>query len=133
MINGLMHSISQNNWDAIFINGRSSCRGCLGLLTYAYDSLAYVNKTQSNQIYNSVVMNYKLLTNNNLIKVKSAFNGVGLYKISSILKASYISNEPICEHIKLHKSMIKNGKNKLYLNPQWIGYFDTQGTSKATS
>ena len=62
---------------------------------------------------------------NQMIPVKSAFNGYGLYKIKSIMNSSYLGNLQ-CEHLNLAKDMINN-KKKLFINPLWVGYFNKQG------
>ena len=71
-------------------------------------------------------MKYNMTNNYNLVPVKSAFNGYGLYKLRSLKNISYYGHPLICEHNSLAKQIIdKNGKN--YINPNWIGYFDVQG------
>tara|TARA_Y100000816_G_C26087690_1_gene574225 strand:+ start:753 stop:1601 length:849 start_codon:yes stop_codon:yes gene_type:complete len=60
-----------------------------------------------------------------LIKVQSAFGGLGLYKIKSIGKAKYIGsidNIPICEHVTFHKELSKSN-SLLYINPGLISSF----------
>ena len=57
--------------------------------------------------------------------VKSAFNGLAIYKVKSVLNSSY--KIATCEHIGLHVDMIKNGKDKLYINPFFTGYSGYQG------
>jgi hypothetical protein len=57
-----------------------------------------------------------------LIKVQSAFGGLGLYKIKSIGNAKYkgsINNIPICEHVIFHKEMNKSNR-LLFINPAFI-------------
>lgn len=124
-------------WDAFFVNGRNTVPGTFGFQTVAYDSLAFVSM---NQEYDEIKtdpffllgqlrrMNHLINVsyNSGPFRVKSAFNGYGLYKVSSLHSASYIG-KPICEHINLHESMFRSGSNKLYLNPQWICYAETQG------
>lgn len=132
---GFFHSLGYDEWDAIFINGRVSTPGLLGIGTIAYDSLAY-NKigpikkktTQYELVDDLFHLNGKIKINKKkgLFRVISAFNGIGIYKIPSILNASYDS-KTACEHIDFHTNMIRNGKNKLYINPKFMGYFEMQG------
>ena len=63
--------------------------------------------------------------NCDLFPVKSAFNGLAIYKVKSVLNSSY--KIATCEHIGLHVDMIKNGKDKLYINPFFTGYSGYQG------
>ena len=73
-------------------------------------------------------MEYHISNNTDLIPVKSAFNGYGIYKIKSILNSSYIGDTN-CEHTNLAKNIIENN-GKLYIDPNWIGYVDRQGPAE---
>ena len=110
-IDGLFTSIIKQNWDAIYINGRSTFWGFYGLVTFAYDGYAYVNY-DSDYVNNAdllILINNYLLMNNGInnsdefYKVKSAFNGYALYK-------------------NIHD----NGGHQ-YINKYWIGIFNQQG------
>jgi hypothetical protein len=131
-INGLFDSIANDDWGAIFCNGHTSIPGCFGLITVPYDSLAYLNE---NEDYNNIQISALHLFYNNLrmatqtshfSRVKSAFNGYGLYKIPVLYNCSYIGNDNICEHINLAKCIDNNGE-KIFINNKWMGYFDRQG------
>jgi hypothetical protein len=134
---GLMHSISFNNWDMIASSIRAPLLGTFGLSTVIYDSLAYVDLKEKNikddakfykQPFKWVKMNNgvnKQKKNCDLFPVKSAFNGLAIYKVKSVLNSSY--KIATCEHIGLHVDMIKNGKDKLYINPFFTGYSGYQG------
>ena len=67
-----------------------------------------------------------------LKKAKSGFNGIAVYKISSILNASYIDSisKSNCEHIDLHLQMIQNGFSKIYYNPCMILFVGQQGEKR---
>lgn len=137
---GLLHSLSFDNWDGICINGRCPFPGTFGAATMAYDSLAYQplgdntdykidQKTLDSKLYllnnllfNLYTLNKDILTNNELIPVNSAFNGCAIYKMDSIRKARY-SNYASCEHIGFHRSI----GGKIYINPYWKGYSGYQG------
>lgn len=132
-IEGLIHSMSFDDWDAIFVNGRKPYELLNGFTSHMYDSLAFVDhneniktryQTLSNvltQIKSSLKMNF--ISGNQLYKVKSAFNGSGLYKMSSILRFQYVKDWS-CEHIGLHHQMIENGYDKLYINLNWILFME---------
>jgi hypothetical protein len=133
-MDGLFHTIAlEDKWDAVFINGKISLFGTFGILTAAYDALAFVSindkvsRKSSTYTITKKFIEQNINTNGyKLIPVKSAFNGYGLYKIKSIINCSYNGNEA-CEHINLANCMINNGC-KLYINPLWTGYFDYHGT-----
>lgn len=138
-IDGLFHSLSFDKWDGIFINGRNSVPGSFGYLTTVYDPLAFISIDDHSLItYNLMVFMYVLFLMNKeiykrklnkqtaLMPVKSAFNGIAIYKVSSIINSSY-DGDSYCEHISLHKDMRNKGYSKLFLNPFFEGYFPTQG------
>jgi hypothetical protein len=124
-----------NSWDAMFTVNKN----------YYYDFWAlrcnetWFNKNifscefsiDDNKEYEKHVpefMNFLNNNKNNLISVQSAFNGLGIYKLSSI-KYSRYSADYVCnkcnskkteclqdnDHIGLHKDMIKNNY-KLFIN-----------------
>ena len=56
------------------------------------------------------------------IKVLSAFDGLGIYKLKSIGKCRYNGLddngiEEDCEHVKFHKCMREKGNDKIYIIP----------------
>ena len=132
-IDGIFTSIIKPDWDAIYINGKTSFWGFYGLITITYDGLAFVNynsefkKNMSNLQYllQIFLMNCGINDSNEFYQVKSAFNGYALYKINSIKNSSYIGDYN-CEHINLSKNIHNNG-GKQYINKYWTGYFNQQG------
>jgi hypothetical protein len=133
-IDGIFTSIIKSNWDAIYINGKSSYWGFFGLITITYDGLAFVNYnsefTKKNKsgleiLLQILLMNSGINDSKEFYQVKSAFNGYALYKINSIKNASYIGDYN-CEHINLSKNINDNG-GKQYINKYWTGYFNQQG------
>lgn len=58
------------------------------------------------------------------ILVESAFGGLGIYRTSSLVDASYRSQEKqkhaFCEHVTMHEGMRKRGFDKLYIYPQLL-------------
>lgn len=136
-IDGIMHSISFDDWDAIASNCLAPLPGTLGSVVLTYDSLAYVdynpilfnNDSILCLIYNLFLMNWKVKrSKDDLIPVKSAFNGAMLYKMKSIndenIKYENVMN---CEHIGLNFNMIKSGYDKIFINKAWKWYCGFQG------
>ena len=122
-------------WNGVFINGRSNIPGTFGFLTIPYDSIAYADlvnnckipKTTLKKLYfilNNYIKLYKITNKNKIFsKVSSAFNGVAIYKTSSLKNSSYLSNENnFCEHCSLHETM-----DNLYIANTWISYQPKQG------
>jgi len=141
-IEGLYDNLTHKNWSAIFLNGQVQIPFTYGLKTIPYDGLAYIDikdkyilSKSGNSIYNlynlfrNCINMYSKLNQkntNNLVPVKSAFNGYGLYKIKDILKCNYLGNLK-CEHSNLAQC-IQNNNGKLYINKKWVGYFPYQGS-----
>lgn len=133
-IDGIFTSIIKPDWDAIYINGKTSFWGFFGSITFAYDGLAFVNYdsefTKINMsgfriLLKTLSMNIGINDSKEFYQVKCAFNGYALYKINSIKNASYIGDYN-CEHINLSKNINDNG-GKQYINKYWTGYFNQQG------
>jgi hypothetical protein len=133
-IYGLFDSIAKDDWGAIFCNGRAPIPGCFGAVTLVYDSLAFLSNTSNYDdinfsiadiFYNTAYMEL-LINTTHFGEVKSAFNGYGIYKINVLKNCSYVGNDKICEHINLAKC-INNKGEKLFLNSNWLGYFNRQG------
>lgn len=133
-INGLFDSLAKDDWGAIFCNGRTSIPGCFGLITVPYDSLAYIDENSSydnitvstfNLFHNNMSMEM-LVNTSHFGRVKSAFNGYGLYKINVLKNCSYIGDDNLCEHINLAKCINDKGE-KMFINNKWLGYFNRQG------
>jgi len=57
----------------------------------------------------------------------SAFNGLAIYKISSILDSRYIIAPKSCGHVGLHDNMRQNNHDKLFINPSMLLYAGMQG------
>ena len=133
-IDGLLTSIIKPNWDAIYINGKTSNWGLFGLITLTYDSMAYVNYNseyinESNLLsllFNELPsMNNGINNSDEFYEVKSAFNGYAIYKIASIKNCSYIGNL-LCEHNNISKNIYDNG-GKQFINKYWLRIFNQQG------
>jgi hypothetical protein len=128
-LDGLFHSMTFD-YDAVALNGRFGVPGTLGFATMTYDSMAYVGidkDVKQNIGYKDLItkilhMNWKISTtpDDELTPVKSAFNGMCLYRIPSILDKQYypLGN---CEHIGFHNGL------KIGINKVWVGYAGYQG------
>jgi glycosyltransferase involved in cell wall biosynthesis len=65
-----------------------------------------------------------------MIRVQSAFGGLGIYRLESIKGAYYCGldehKEPTCEHVMFHKQMTEQGNARLYINPQLVNCHKTE-------
>lgn len=133
---GIAHSVAHDNWDAIASLGLLNRFGTAGKKLILYDVLAHIPHGEHIQLQvdDSMIRSMSYAYNESisalskgdpLVRVRSAFGGMALYKIPSILKAKY---EPIrCEHIGLHEQMARHGFNKIFLNPAQIILVGHQG------
>jgi hypothetical protein len=126
-IEGLYYGLAKPKWDAMFINGRTQLPVTFGQVMMNYDSLAYMSiENPRFGLYNFLKMNiFDNINKSDFIEVISSFNGMGIYKISSIGNCDYSGDEK-CEHINFNRSIYDKG-GKLYINKYWTGYFDIQG------
>lgn len=117
-----------NHWDAVCANGSAPIPGSLGLFLLHYDLIAYVGQNDMYEgnlpLLSNIKKYMKMLLNNGLTpgqplyKVKSAFGGCTIYKISSIMHPEIqYGSQYGCEHIYLHKKMDDYGYGNIYINP----------------
>ena len=67
---------------------------------------------------------------NKLIKTTSSFGGLAIYKMeifNNNINYTPIDDVYICEHIILSDNMIRNGYDKIYINPNMIILVGVQG------
>lgn len=133
---GLMETIAKDDWDAVFSNGRMGLIGTFGMMDCMYDAMAYIDHTTSYENSMNIVsgidifkkfMNMQTL-NHKWIDVKSAFNGCGIYKMTSI-KDIYFQPNYSCEWIGFHHQMALQGNNRLFISRDWKIYSGRQGDS----
>jgi hypothetical protein len=120
---GFMSNFNRNDWSAVFVNGQTP--RLYGLIHRPYDSLAFSLKgtPQTNippQIIRNIQMNAVSFYAKDFVEVESAFGGYGVYRITDIGNASYVTDDAAnCEHHTFHYGI----HGKKYLNPSWIGKF----------
>ena len=133
-INGILDSIGREidtEWDAISNMGFMNVPGFIGLLCMPYDALALVfydedlvyrtSGTRGKLVKKFISQLSHNMTNDDLIRVRSSFHGMILYKISSILDCKYDAVYG-CEHIAFN-APLKN----VFINSTWTSYFGIQG------
>jgi len=136
-LTGVLHVIGKRgNWDAVAVNGQMNIPGTFGSLTSMYDTLAFVKDPkdmaacqQTNYGFVQGMNDWLTLgqvTARNFVPVASAFNGMCLYKMPSVISCKYPTGWR-CEHIGLHAEMAKIGKGRIYLDPFWVVYVGHQG------
>ena len=138
---GLMLTLLDDDWSAVFVNGRvlrterkveatvkqmavfqSRTLLSFPFVLETYDSIAFVPLTGSikEEYLRIKALNKSVCTPEAYTDVESAFNGYAIYKIDDLSNSSYISNEnDICEHITLHSTLPR----KKRLSTRWNGFF----------
>jgi hypothetical protein len=132
-IDGLMESIAQPKWDAMFANGRMPVSGTFGLNDLMYDQLAFIDqKTDLETLKKKKEPTFMEMTSKIIrmqtygqkwIPVQSAFNGCGIYKMKSILNCKF-NSEYGCEWIGFHQQM-----GEKIISRDWKLYVGWQGPS----
>ena len=80
------------------------------------DELDYLKVGKNNKFKNYY---FKIPLSSKLIQVESCFNGIGIYKYNIIKDLKYKGNDRLCEHVFLHKSILKNN-GKIFIYPKLI-------------
>ncbi len=137
-IDGIAHTFSHyKDWDAISANGLNGITLSLGNPIY-YDYLAYKddNIDTEKRKLDYLPMFYqvnKFKVGDSIKKVKSGFAGMSFYKMEILDKdIDYTPSNNVykCEHIIFHENMIKNGYDKIYINPNMLLLSGPQGVVK---
>jgi len=117
-------------WDVVAANGWS--RNCILRKkyhdTYALIEDGLVNKKQTRK---EILQNRKrwnfIEKGRPAIRVASAYGGLCIYQFDAIknlrygiMENNFENVEVLSEHVSLHEQMIKNGFDKIYINPNMI-------------
>jgi hypothetical protein len=135
-IDGIADSFSKSSkWDVVTAFGLNGITGTFGKPVY-YDFIAYRDEKLNinKNIFDFIEIIYKMdniKNKNKLIKTTSSFAGMAIYKME-IFKNPNINYIPIddvyiCEHIILADNLIRNGFDKIYINPNMMILVGAQG------
>ena len=134
-IGGFADSFGKSDqWDAVTAFGLNGITATLGHPIY-YDLIAYrdnyvnvnINKFDMFNIFSKMS---NIENRNKLIKTTSSFGGLAIYKMeifNNNINYTPIDDVYICEHIILSDNMIRNGYDKIYINPNMIILVGVQG------
>lgn len=114
-LDGILHSLSYDH-DAMTANGiQLTNKGYV-----YYDTWTFV-KTDTLITH---LMHKPWYLYHPLVKVKSAFGGLGIYKIPSIMSCEYkpvvVNDVYTDEHVGFHFDMIAHGHDEIYVNPTML-------------
>jgi hypothetical protein len=136
---GLMTSFSSGkDWDMVFANGLQSFPKIVNSNLVIYDSLAYIpdsiNYDHSLSLIKLDREQMKLKKRkigSDLVRCKSGFNGIAIYKMECLLNSSYMNSKKYCEHIDLHQDMSNKGYDKIYFNPSMVLFVGQNGPDRS--
>ena len=136
---GIAHSFGQElAWDCMTSNGRNLVPEHPFRLHF-YDTYAFREEgEQSPQTLARIKVNqvkYRALKKGMpIMKIRSGFNGLALYRWSAMKNFRYrcVSNDdPVvatqCEHVAFHEQMIGEGHDAIYLNPSQLVLYGRTG------
>ena len=125
--------LNENNWTSLHSKLWKKCLDydCWDMLTHK----ANIGLNEKNIHIKSYQVN--IPDDFNLIQVDSAFNGIGIYKVSKINKCKYVGFTQFCscekynckfgpctwakcEHVSFHADMVKKNNAKIFICPQLI-------------
>jgi glycosyltransferase involved in cell wall biosynthesis len=147
---GLIKTIENapSDWSALFANGRYYYNFLgVNFLGQYYDLFAFIPCQEYSQPDDRYELTYRemaifsdLLTNKKLknyqyFECRSAFGGIGIYKIESIQNSQYKTHqndrssvfEAVCEHIAFNISCLEYGKN--YISSEMLVYYEKRFNS----
>ncbi len=130
-IDGILDSFGQDlAWDSISANGKKFVFSkCTTLFhdTYALKEVGEYMPQTEQSIYGNRVKWNCLKKGMPLIPVQSGFNGLGIYRYETIKECTYLCEdnndsrvEVCCEHVSIHKQMIRLGYDKIFVNPSLL-------------
>jgi hypothetical protein len=140
ILQNVFSTYSINEWDVLTANNYDKYYDIYALRTDVnrvwdkkldYDCWEVIHKNLENKLYKELLQihigNFQEKINNvgELIPVKSAFGGMGIYKISKIANCQY-STKYGCEHVAFHFDILLKNSGKIFICPMLL----TTGESK---
>jgi len=136
---GLMTSFSSNDdWDAVFARGLQSLPNLISRKMVLYDPFPFI--PDDLQFNHDLILNtankrqndlLKHKIGDNLVKCKSGFNGMAIYKMNALLDSGYMNNtNKYCEHVDLFEDMYNKGYDKVYYNPSMVLFIGQGGPDR---
>lgn len=122
-------------WDVVHANGRwrKFFSGSVYFDTYAYKSVGDYTPLTEIEIQRNQQLLSEISGKDELMPVRSGFNGLAIYKAASLEGVEYecIGNqddrvEVLCEHMAIHDAMRKNGYKRQYLNPKMALFYNSR-------
>lgn len=136
---GLMTCFSsENEWDMVCANGLQSFPKIVNPKLVIYDSLAFIpNHVNYNHSLSLIQLDREQMKlkkhkiGSELVRCKSGFNGIAIYRMEALLNSTYMNSKKYCEHIDLHQDMYNKGYDKIYLNPNMVLFVGQNGPDRS--
>lgn len=117
---GICNTFGQDvDWDFVGSNGlvAKNFEGTANRLLY-YDAWAFRWEDSWSPVTPVSINNKSWPRGEPMLKVNSAFGGLGIYKTKAMSIAKYDGTD--CEHVPFHRKMTECGMTKLFMNPSQI-------------
>ena len=131
-VDGVINTLGWDGWDAVGSNGRKYSSMSRHTNIY-YDIFGHKELDEKvpregnlQRVFAALQDKYRhLMPGDPLIPVSSCFNGVGVYRVKSILGARYAALPGYAEHVAFHLELIKRG-GSVFINPSQLTYYDQE-------
>ena len=138
-LDGIANTFGQDiPWHAVTANGKNVPQGLSfwGGYNY-YDTYALREAEDTRPQTEEMIFAYQdifkgLTVGMPLVRVATAFNGLGVYQMDAVKGLRYhcLANddphvEVACDHVSLHKQMAERGQGLIYINPSQIVMYNT--------
>jgi len=118
-MDGVANTFSRNDWDFVGSNGLIYKRiGLACNATIQYDAWAYRESPGFEPLTTKYVNQLVYNRGDNWVPLKSCFGGLGVYTAKAFAAGRYEGGD--IEHVSFHRSMIRSGFNRIFLNPNQI-------------
>lgn len=131
LLDGIANSFTHDGWDAITSNGRCSI-SLIRTDDVYYDAFAHedalerlVRPKRLMGAFRLIQQGYsKFTVGDPLVPIDSGFNGLAIYKVSSLKNCTYGMIPGYAEHVHLHRAMAIQGKDNIFMNPSQLVMYD---------
>lgn len=118
---GLAHSFGSQPWDFVGAYGIIQRRRHLTLRALHYDVWAFREHGDYAPLDGRAGNALSWSRGEPLVPVYSCFGGIGVYRMSAWLSASYTGDD--CEHVTLHRAMREAGYGRQFMNPSQLAWY----------
>lgn len=119
---GIANTFGHDAWDFVGSNGIIFKRVGRDMnVPIQYDAWAFRLDENLSALPTATVNLLRWQRGQPLVPVTSCFGGLGIYRMTAILSATYSGWDS--EHVPLHQTMRQNGFNRMFINPSQIALY----------